>query len=221
MHAGEGYFTLEFSVNKKPKKNRFEIPSALCAFFRACVGLCGFSNRIALCVFPLPSASAEKENTMSWNNAQERKKFEANWKKEEAEFRAAGMTEEQIRSIRELEEEQYRSDRRYYSHTQPFPAGDFGEDDEEDQDDKSTLYEKFLENIAVMPEYHSSSRFGWIEEITNEELTSKLKTLSQADLELLTMFAFDEMTQAEIAVKLGISQQAVSKKLARIKKVLK
>ena len=106
MHAGEGYFTLEFSVNKKPEKNRFEIPSALCAFFRACVGLCGFSDRIALCVFPLPSASAEKENTMSWNDGIRRKKFEENWTKEEAEFRAAGMTEEQIQSMREFDEEQ-------------------------------------------------------------------------------------------------------------------
>lgn len=158
---------------------------------------------------------------MSWNNGIERKKFEANCEKEEAEFRAAGMTEEQIRSIRELEEEQYRSDRRYYSHTQPFPAGDFGDDDEEDQDDKSTLYEKFLENIAVMPEYHSSSRLGWIEEITNEELVSKLKTLSQDDLELLTMFAFDELTQAEIAEKMGCNQSVISRKLSRLKKYLR
>ncbi len=50
---------------------------------------------------------------MSWNNALERKKFERRWSQEEKAYREAGMTEEQILSMREFEEEQYRSNRRY------------------------------------------------------------------------------------------------------------
>lgn len=220
MHAGEGYFTLEFSVNKKPKKNRFEIPSALCAFFRACVGLCGFSDRIALCGFPLPSASAEKENTMSWNNAQRRKKFEENWAKEEVEFRAAGMTEEQIQSMREFEEEQFRSDRRYHMHTQPLQVCEFDEDDSDESD--NSLFKDFIDVLAVeFDPFEDNSRYGWVEKIQNEDLANRLRMLSKNDLELITQLTFDELTQSEVAEKMGCNQSVISRKVSRIKKFLR
>ncbi|MCL2298770.1 MAG: ECF-type sigma factor [Firmicutes bacterium] len=44
--------------------------------------------------------------------------------------------------------------------------------------------------------------------------------MPEADLELLTLVAFDGFGQAEIAAKLGVSQAAVSKKLARLKSFL-
>ena len=44
---------------------------------------------------------------MSWNNALERKKFERRWSKDEKAYREAGMTEEQILSMREFEEDEY------------------------------------------------------------------------------------------------------------------
>lgn len=50
---------------------------------------------------------------MSWNDGYERKKFNARIKKEIAEYKAAGMTEEQITAIVSLDEDQYRSERRY------------------------------------------------------------------------------------------------------------
>lgn len=50
---------------------------------------------------------------MSWNDSYERKKFNARIKKEIAEYKAAGMTEEQITAIVSLDEDQYRSERRY------------------------------------------------------------------------------------------------------------
>lgn len=210
---------MEFSVNKKPKKNRFEIPSALCAFFQACVGLCGFSDRIALCVFPLPSASAEKENTMSWNNAKERKKFEANWEKEEAEFRAAGMTEEQIQSMREFEEEQYNSDRRYHKHTQPLQVCEFDEDDSDESD--NSLYKEFLNVLSVELEaFEDNSRYGWVKKCKNEVLENNLRKLSQKDLELVTLLIVDGLSETEIAEMQQVTQQAISKKWTRIKKFL-
>ena len=55
---------------------------------------------------------------MSWNNAYERKKFNARIKREIAEYQAAGMTEEQIAEIVLFDEEQFRNDRRYRMHTQ-------------------------------------------------------------------------------------------------------
>ena len=43
---------------------------------------------------------------MSWNDGFERKKFNARIKKEISEYKAAGMTEEQITAIVSLDEDQ-------------------------------------------------------------------------------------------------------------------
>lgn len=66
---------------------------------------------------------------MSWNNAYERKKFNARIKREIAEYQAAGMTEEQIAEIVMFDEEQFRNDRSYRMHTQEFCESDFDDDE--------------------------------------------------------------------------------------------
>ena len=62
---------------------------------------------------------------MSWNDGYERRKFEAGQKKQAEEYRALGMTEEQIQAMYEFDLEQYKSDRCHYSHTQSFIPDDF------------------------------------------------------------------------------------------------
>ena len=158
---------------------------------------------------------------MSWNDGVERKKFERQWSKDEKAYREAGMTEEQILSIRNLKEEQYRSDRRYHMHTQALNPSDFGDGDDDEQEDKSVLFNKFQEELSVTMEYHSDARYGWIEEIEDVNLARKLKELPNSDLELITMIAFEGLSQVEIAEKFGVSHQSISKKLQRIKKFLK
>ena len=69
---------------------------------------------------------------MCWNDGYERRKFEARQKKQAEEYRALGMTEEQIKAMYEFDLEQYKSDRRYYSHTQSFVPDDFDEDEDDD-----------------------------------------------------------------------------------------
>lgn len=158
---------------------------------------------------------------MSWNNGFERKKFEEKWVRESAKYRELGMSEADIAVIRSIEEDEYRSERRYRMHTQSFSLSDFGEDEEEEVDDKSVLFQKFMESITVIEEYRDSSRLGWINEIETNSLVAKLQGLSNEDLELLTKIVFDGLTQQEVAEMLGISQQSISKKLKRIKKLLK
>ena len=85
---------------------------------------------------------------MSWNDGYERKKFNAMIKKEIAEYKAAGMTEEQITAIVSLDEDQYRSERRYHMHTQEFCESDFDDDDGGDNG-KSPLYKKYMEQLTV------------------------------------------------------------------------
>ena len=48
---------------------------------------------------------------MSWNNAYETKKFEAKQKKQAEEYRALGMTEEQIQAMYEFDLEQFNRER--------------------------------------------------------------------------------------------------------------
>ena len=64
---------------------------------------------------------------MGWNNAYETKKFEAKQKKQAEEYRALGMTEEQIKEMYEFDLEQLKSERRYRMHTQPLQVEEFEE----------------------------------------------------------------------------------------------
>lgn len=59
---------------------------------------------------------------MGWNNAYERKKFEAKQKKQAEEYRALGMSEEQIQIMYEFDLEQFNSNRSYYSHKKAYIA---------------------------------------------------------------------------------------------------
>lgn len=140
---------------------------------------------------------------MSWNNGYERKKFEARQKKQAEEYKAQGMTEEQIKEMYEFDLEQYKSDRRYHLHTQPFSSSDF--DDGEDDDSESTLLNKFFDELTVTIDSSSEqSRYWWIEEIEDEELAYRVKCLSSDEIEMLTALALDGYTQAEAAKKMGI-----------------
>lgn len=156
---------------------------------------------------------------MCWNDGYERRKFEARQKKQAEEYRALGMTEEQIKAMYEFDLEQYKSDRRYHMHTQPFTSSDL--DDGEDDDSESTLLHKFFDELTVtIDNSGEKSRYWWIEEIDNPQLARRIKMLSQEDLELITKRVIDGCTQADLAEIYGIAQKNISKKLSRIKKYL-
>ena len=101
---------------------------------------------------------------MSWNNAYETKKFEAKQKKQVEEYRALGMTEEQIQAMYEFDLEQFNSERRYREHTQAFIPDDF--DENEDDDEKLSIFEKFKDVLTVsIEDSECKSRYWWVEEI--------------------------------------------------------
>ena len=77
---------------------------------------------------------------MPWNNGYEQKKFEEEQKRLAKEYRAAGMSEEQIYQMYLYDLERHNSLRREREHTQSFPDG-FPEDDPEGT---SPLNRKFL-----------------------------------------------------------------------------
>lgn len=157
---------------------------------------------------------------MSWNNGYETKKFEARQKKQAEEYRALGMTEEQIQAMYEFDLEQFKSERRHRMHTQPLQVEEFEENDA-DESDNTLLNEFFDELTCTIETSGDKSRYWWIEEIDNPVLVRNIKNLSIEQLELLTLVVIDNYGQAEIAELMKVSQSAISQRLATIKKILK
>ena len=155
---------------------------------------------------------------MGKNYAIERAKFERQQRQQAEQYRKLGMDEEQIQTMYEFDLATFRSDWRYEKHTQGFAAGSFGDNTQDDS--KSALFEKFLVQLSVKPD-DGHSREWWVEEIENPQLVLALKGLSKSDLEFITRIVIEKATQMELSEELGISQQAVSKKWRKMKKILK
>ena len=155
---------------------------------------------------------------MGKNYAIERAKFERQQRQQAEQYRKLGMDEEQIQTMYEFDLATFRSDWRYEKHTQGLAASSFGDGTQDDS--KSALFEKFLAQLSVQPD-DGHSREWWVEEIENPQLALALKGLSKSDLEFITRIVIEKATQMELSEELGISQQAVSKKWRKMKKILK
>ena len=154
---------------------------------------------------------------MAWNNGLERKKFDEEQKRLAAEYRAAGMTEYQIEQMYQFDLDAFNSKRRFNEHTQQFPEDVL----EESDDDKSPLFEKFLDSLSVELDLSDiKDRYWWIEEIEDEQLARKLKTLPIDDVELITQYVFEHRTQVEIAKQIGVSNVTIFKRIEKLKKFL-
>ena len=148
----------------------------------------------------------------------ERAKFERQQRRQAEQYRKLGMDEEQIQTMYEFDLATFRSDWRYEKHTQGLAASSFGDGTQDES--KSALFEKFLVQLSVKPD-DGHSREWWVEEIENPQLALALKGLSKSDLEFITRIVIEKATQMELSEELGISQQAVSKKWRKMKKILK
>lgn len=148
---------------------------------------------------------------MSWNDGRERKLFEKRQAVLAEQYRAVGMMEEQIQQMYEFDLAVYRSERIFYTHTQ---ALEFCSDDKDVVvcDVSNFLLECQTENIR---DY--TNRYWWIEEL--EKLYKAAMSLSDEEIELITLYVFEGYTQKEIANKFQCSQVAICKRLDKIKKV--
>ena len=154
---------------------------------------------------------------MAWNNGLERKRFDEEQERLAAEYRAAGMTEEQIKQMHQFDLKVFNSTRRFFEHNQQIPDNIFGTDDE----GLCPLNDKFLEAMSVTIEQsEAKSRYWWIEEIEDPELAKELKQLSPEDIEIITLFAYEHYTQDEIANLLGVNQSTICRRLDSKKKIL-
>ena len=153
---------------------------------------------------------------MAWNNGLERKKFEDEQAKLAAEYRAAGMNEEQIQAMYEFDLSVLRGNRSYAEHTQPFLETPF----EDGDDGQSPLYERFPEALTVTMDLPvGNSRYAWIDELNDPALVEFVKNLSERDLELITLLAFDDNTHQEAASQFGITRSGVTKRVEQLRKI--
>ena len=74
-------------------------------------------------------------------------------------------------------------------------------------------------NVFVYHETKSS--FAWIGEIEDEHLLAALEQLSDSDLELITLYAYEEYDTVEISKLFGTTKQNISKKIRRITNFIK
>ena len=158
---------------------------------------------------------------MSWNDSIQRKKFKAQQEKQANEYRKLGMTDEQITAMYEFDLAQYRSDRRYHAHTQPFIESCFDDDCNGDEG-KSPMLDKFIDKLSVnASDTLEHSRFWWTDEIDNAVIVERIKQMSRNGLELLTLVVFEGYTQHEAASLLGISDRTIRRKICSWKNIFK
>ena len=155
---------------------------------------------------------------MEWHDGTERRRFEREQAELRKQYLAAGMTEEQIQALYAFDREWYKSRRREAVHTQRL---DIQTSEDEDINKDNPLYKKFFEKLAVEDNHADYSRYGWIDELENEELAKAVNVLSDADKELLTMWILtlliEGFNQATIALSLGMTQPAVSQRIKKIR----
>ena len=155
---------------------------------------------------------------MSFNKGYELKKLEAHWEKLRIEYAAAGMTEDAIQKMYDYDRQQFNSERTFVERTQEFTAPAY----ESSEEEAFPLMLRYQEAITTKDTYHETkSKFAWIGEIEDERLLSALENLSDSDLELITLYAYEGYDTVEISKAFGTTKQNISKKINRISKFIK
>ena len=137
---------------------------------------------------------------MAYNYAKEKRRFDAEWKLKELWYRKEDMSEDDIEEMRRFDLEQFNRDRAYESRRRPL--------------------ETACGSCYIQHPEPSPGRYGWVDEINDPHLAERLRKLSDGDLELLTLIAIEGMTRQEAAKLMSCSHQNISRRIARIRKIL-
>lgn len=141
---------------------------------------------------------------MGFNYRKERWKFEKQMEENERKYRAAGMSDSQINAMREYEEEMFRRERVYGIHT---------------VFEESKEYPGLIE-LAESNDSYFQDLSASLNNILDSLVPGLSARLSRKDKEVLLLLARG-MNQQETANLLGVSQQAISKHMKKIKLFLK
>lgn len=154
---------------------------------------------------------------MKWNNGRERKLFKKQQDILRKQYIAAGMSEDQIQAIYDYDLSVLNGRQREARHTQRLDIGEF--DDDKYDEGENPLLDKFADKLTVEMDCSEVNRYSWTDEIDNETVARIITKLPMQDIELLTKIFVDGFSLTEIACMDNITQQAVSKKLQKIKSI--
>ena len=155
---------------------------------------------------------------MGINFAYARKKFSEAQQKLRKEYKAAGMTEEQILEMYEYDLHQFNRDIAYQRHTQCL---DVLEEPDMEEEGYNPLLHKFIDVLAVCQQPTENAKLWWFDEIEDPKLIKSLMRLTADELDLIDMLAFGGYSQREISEKTGKSPTAICLKLKTIRKKLR
>jgi DNA-binding CsgD family transcriptional regulator len=155
---------------------------------------------------------------MGFNYSREKLIFDREWEKLRGQYKKAGMNDEVIQELYDFDWSWFRMRRNYENRVQAMPEEEI---DEQNAETRSNLFQRFTSLYTSFDVMELSGRYAWINTISDDALSRKLRDLSDYELELLTLLALEGYTQREIARKMHCSQNAISKRLIKIKRILK
>ena len=155
---------------------------------------------------------------MGFNYSREKLLFDREWEKLCKQYKKEGMSGEAIQELYDFDWSWFRMRRNYENRVQAMPEEEI---DGQNAETRSNLFQRFATLSTSFDEMEFSGRYAWIDTISDDALSKKIRDLSDDELKLLTLLAIDGYTQREIARKMHCSQNAISKRLIKIKRILK
>ena len=158
----------------------------------------------------------------SFNYRAEKSRFDILWDRLAVEYREAGMSPEAIEEMRKFDWDEFKRRRNCCLHETLF--AELEPSEESDDSDTTISHARLIKQMVVSDTYADtpkSDQYQWLKDATSPALLNQLLLLSDSDLALINAYLFEGYSQAEIAKNLGISHQAVAKKLKQLKNFLK
>ena len=158
----------------------------------------------------------------SFNYRAEKSRFDILWNRLAVEYREAGMSPEAIEEMRQFDWDEFKRRRNCCLHETLF--SELEPVEESDDPDPAVPNSRIIKQMVVSDTYADtpkSNQYQWLKEITSPTLLNQLLLLSDSDLALINAYMFEGLSQKEISEMLGVNQSVVSRKIKRIKNILK
>lgn len=157
---------------------------------------------------------------MEFNYNAELMKFKAWQEEQEKILSEAGMSEKDIKEIKDKDWEVFKGERTFCIHNisleSTIPQNDEGDDCESDKYRDKQVYRR-----SYNDSHFKDSKEDWLENIEDERLYNSLKSLTPNQLDLAYSVYECRMTLSDYAIREGVSLANVSKMHKKIIKKIK
>ena len=140
---------------------------------------------------------------MGYKHGLEKRKFDAEWNKNEKLYRELGMSDEQIASIKEFDNDTFRSDRAYLEKKV----------DLSDIENKLQSYEFSIDEYDIEENWHE-----YISDIEKRKKLSELRPIERRAYYLNTVM---KIAHRDISLILLVSRRCISRWIVKIAEILK